>query len=100
MDTDQVRSHAQAHADSVVRGDMEAVFDDFAPEVRDAVVAGGPPPGMPDPVTAAEVRRVDDAGEKAIVEIHYSGESSGLTLRSEWEDRDGRPMIVTVGPGG
>jgi hypothetical protein len=96
MDTDQVRTHAQAHADAVIRADWDAVFGDFAPEVRQALVDAGPPPGMPERVTAAEVRRVDDAGANALVEIYYEGAESHVTVRSEWEDRDGRPMIVTV----
>jgi hypothetical protein len=96
MDTDQVRTHAQAHADAVIRADWDAVFGDFAPEVRQALIDAGPPPGMPEQVTAAEVRRVDDAGANAVVEIYYEGSESRVTVRSEWEDRGGRPMIVTV----
>jgi hypothetical protein len=98
MDADKVGAHAQAHADAVIRADWDAVFGDFAPEVRQALIDAGPPPGMPEQVTAAEVRRVEDAGEKAIVEIHYAGAESWVTVRSEWKDRDGRPMIVTVAP--
>jgi hypothetical protein len=33
-----------------------------------------------------------------MVEIRYSGDDKSLTLRSRWEDVDGRPLIVHAEP--
>ena len=96
MDQQAMEQHAEQHAYAVVRGDMAAVAADLIPALR---------PGLPDvgkilpqPVTSADVRRVDAREDHTIVEIEYSGSDKAVTLRSRWEDRDGGPLIVEVGP--
>jgi hypothetical protein len=97
MDTDQVRSYAQAHGDAVVRGDMDAVFDDIAPDVQEAFRAAGPPPELPQVVTAAHAAEVEDGGDSAIATIVYRGDDGRVvTIRSRWEPRGERPMITEI----
>lgn len=55
-------------------------------------------PCPPQPVNTAEVLSVEMADDDgAIVHIRYSGDESSLTIRTRWEDREGRPLIVPTG---
>ena len=98
MDTDSVRQHAQAHADAVVRGDMDAVTADFVPELRPQLPELAK--GLPQPTTSAEVLSFEDAGDHTSVEIRYSGTQDAVTIRSRWEEREGegRPLIAEATP--
>ena len=96
MDETTIRDHAQAHADAVVNGDMDALTEDFAealrPQMRDLARA------LPRPVTGAEVLSVDAGDPVSVALIRYAGESDGVTIRSEWQEEDGRPRIVKAEP--
>jgi hypothetical protein len=96
MDEATVRQHAEAHGDAVVRGDMDAVGADCTEQVRAQL------PNVaklfPRPTTAAEVVSVHMHDDHAHVEIRYSGDDKELTIRSMWEERDGRPTIVDAAP--
>ena len=98
MDETTIRDHAQAHADAVVNGDMDALTEDFAealrPQMRDLARA------LPRPVTGAEVVSVDAGDPVSVARIRYAGESDGVTIRSEWQEEDGRPRIVRAEPAG
>jgi hypothetical protein len=41
---------------------------------------------------------VDAAADHAVVHIRYAGDDKIVTIRSRWEDRGGRPMIVEARP--
>ena len=96
MDEQQTRDHIQQHADSVVRGDMDAVVADFTegmrPHVPEIATA------LPQPVTAADVLSVDVGEPESIATIRYSGDDSAVTIRSRWQDEGGRPVIVHAEP--
>ena len=98
MDDQQTRDHIQQHADSVVRGDMDAVVADFTegmrPHVPEIATA------LPQPVTAADVLNVDVGETESTATIRYSGEDSEVTIRSRWQDEGGRPVIVHAEPVG
>jgi hypothetical protein len=96
MDQHAMEQHAEQHAYSVVRGDMEAVAADLIPELRPALPEVGKI--LPQPVTSADVKRVDADDDHTIVEIEYTGADKVVTLRSRWEDRAGGPLIVEVAP--
>ena len=85
-------SVAQAHADAVVRGDMDTVIGDFAEELRPSVPQLAQ--NLPQPVTSAEVLEVTPGGEETVVRIRYSGADNAVTIRTRWRDIEGRPQIV------
>ncbi len=97
MDEANARSHIEAHADAVVRADMDAVMADFAEELRPQVPELAPKL-LPLPVKSADVLDISAQGDEAVARIRYTGESGEATLRSRWQERDGRPRIVEVGP--
>lgn len=98
MDEANARSHIEAHAEAVVRGDMEAVVADFSEELRPQVPDLAPQL-LPLPIADAEVVSVETEAEDVVARIHYTGESGEeRTLRSQWREIDGRPLIVNVEP--
>lgn len=96
MDEERTRKCVQDHADAVVRGDIEAVTNDFAPDLRPQVPQIAQ--SLPHPVTSAEVRSLQVGDEESVAEIHYEGENGNVTIRSRWRDVDGRPSIVAGEP--
>jgi molybdopterin-guanine dinucleotide biosynthesis protein A len=97
MDEQQLRDHAQAHGRAVVTGDMPALTEDFAeelrPQMRELAKA------LPRKMTGAEVTAVEAAEDHGIAEIVYAGDDDRtVTIRSRWEERDGRPRIVDAHP--
>ncbi len=90
------RNHAEAHAKAVLNGDIDAVTADFVPNLRGQ--AGEIAQQLPQPVTHAEVQKVDVEDDHATVEIQYSNDDQSLTIRTRWEEVDGRPMIVEGAP--
>ena len=97
MDEATIRDHVQKHADAVVSGDIEAVTEDFTEEMRPQVpqIAGS----LPQPITSAEVLSVEP-GDPSVAMIKYTGESGEVTIRSQWQDEDGRPRIIAGEPVG
>lgn len=96
MDDQQTRDRIQQHADAVVRGDMDAVIADFTeglqPHVPEIAKA------LPQPVTSADVLSVDVGDSESIAMIRYSGDTSGVTIRSRWQEEGGRAVIVHAEP--
>jgi hypothetical protein len=92
MDETQTTDHIRQHADSVVRGDMDAIVADFSDELQPQVpqLAGQ----LPQPVTAADVLSVDVGESETVAMIRYSGGGNEVTIRSRWQEQDGRPVIV------
>jgi hypothetical protein len=73
------------------------VVADFAEELRPQVPELAPKL-LPLPVKSADVLDVSTEGEEAVARIRYTGESGEATLRSRWQERAGRPLIVEVEP--
>jgi hypothetical protein len=96
MDEAQTRDYIEQHAEGVVRGDMDGILADFSEELR----PGAPQivnEVLPQPVTSAEVLSVDVGDAEAVAMIRYSGDGE-LTVRSRWQERAGRPVIVHAEP--
>jgi hypothetical protein len=96
MDDATTRDHVQQHADAVVRGDMDAVRADFTEELRPQV--GQIAKGLTHPVTSAEVLSLDVGDPVSVATIRYTGQTGKVTIRSQWQDNDGRPEIVHAEP--
>jgi len=98
MDEAKMRDHAREHAQIVVRGDLDALMKDFAEEMRPQVPQLAQ--GLPQPVKAAEVLGVEMGDSESVALIRYSGDSGEVTIRSRWQEIDGRPVIVHAEPAG
>jgi hypothetical protein len=98
MDGDKTRAHIEAHADAVVRGDMDTVVADFSEELRPQVPELAK--GLPQPVTAADVLGIDVGDSESVATIRYTGDGSGLTLRTRWQDGASHPLIFHIEPVG
>jgi hypothetical protein len=96
MDEAPTRTHVEAHAKAVVDGDMDSVMNDLVPELRQ----GGQEitDRLPQPTEDADIEKFEMDDDHATVQIRYSNERESVALRSRWEERDGRPMIVQVEP--
>jgi hypothetical protein len=94
MDEASARATISRHADSVVAGDTDAVAADFSEELRPHLpqIAAA----LPQPTTAAEVVSIEFSGDEAVAMINYSGENGALTVRSQWREIGGRPLIVAA----
>ena len=79
MDEVPTRKIVEAHAKAVVDGDMDTVVNDFAPDLRGNVNELAQ--HLPQPVTDADVRKLDVEDDHADVEIHYSNDEQSLTIR-------------------
>ena len=97
MDENTVKQHAEAHGKAVVAGDMRTAGSDLTPEA--AAQAPGVMGKLPRPTTAAEILKVEVAGDQAVVHVLYKGSDAETTVISRWADRDGRPMIVDLAIG-
>jgi len=98
MDEAISRDHIQAHADAVVRADMDAILADFSeglrPEVPQLAQA------LPQPVTSADIQSIEIGEDESVSTIRYSGEDSAVTIRARWQEEGGRPVIVHAEPVG
>jgi hypothetical protein len=98
MDDATARSHIQAHADSVVRGDMDAILRDFSESLRPQVPQLAQ--ALPQPTTAADIQSVEVGEDESVSTIRYSGDGGAVTIRAEWREEGGRPVIVQAEPVG
>jgi len=96
MDDQQAREHVKQHADSVVRGDMDAVVADFSDDLRPHVPELVQ--SLPQPVTRADVLSVDVGETASVAMIRYAGDTGEVTVRSRWQEQGGRPVIVHAEP--
>ncbi|HEY2771835.1 MAG TPA: hypothetical protein VGI87_14765 [Solirubrobacteraceae bacterium] len=96
MDENTTRSCIQAHADAVVRGDMDHVVSDFKEELRPQVPEIGKQ--LPQPVTSAEVLGVEMGDDSSYATIKYTGPDKELTIRTQWQDVSGQPQIAGAEP--
>jgi hypothetical protein len=96
MDEAKTSRHVQEHADAVVRGDMEAVTNDFIEEMRAQVPEIGR--ALPMPVKSAEVLSLQVGDQESVAMIRYTGDSGQVTIRSRWRDVEGRPSIFAGEP--
>ena len=91
MDESTVRDRAEAHGKAVAAGDMKTAGSDLTEEGMAG--AGAVMSKMPKPVKGATVTDVSPSGDEVVVTIRYDGEGDGLTVKSTWVEKDGRPMI-------
>ena len=92
MEEDTVRKHAEEHAAANVDGDMARAASYLT---ADALANVGPVARrLPRPITSGEVTKVEQAGDRFIVEIVYRGADSEATVESVWVEDGGRPMIA------
>lgn len=96
MDEAKTRGCIQDHADAVVRGDIEAVTNDFAQELRPQVPTLAQ--NLPLPVSSAEVVSVEVGEDESVAMIRYTGDSGQVTIRTHWQDRGGQLQIVAGEP--
>lgn len=94
MDEQAVRTHAEAHGQAMVDGDIKRAGSDLTPEAQ--AQAPDVMSNFPRKVETAEVVSLDVQGEEAIVQARYSGEGKEVTVESRWGDRDGRPKILDM----
>lgn len=98
MDEATARSHIEAHANAVVSGDQEALLADFSEELRPQLPQLAQ--ALPQPVTSSEVQDIQFGAEESVSTIKYSGPDSSVTIRAEWREAGGRPVIVHAEPVG
>jgi hypothetical protein len=98
MDDDALRDRLQEHADAVVRGDMDAVVNDFAEALRPQVPQIAQ--ALPQPVRSAEILSAEAGDDINRAEIRYSGDDRAVTIRSSWQDENGRLVLVQAEPTG
>jgi hypothetical protein len=98
MDDATARSTIEAHAEAVVRGDMDAIIADFSEELRPQVPTLAQ--ALPQPTTSADVQNIEIGDDEAISTIRYSGEETAVTIRATWREFDGRALIVHAEPVG
>ena len=91
-----MRGRAQALAEAVMRGELEGVMADVAEPLRPAFRDLAPL--LPEPVTSVAVANVDVRGDRATVHLVFRGGDEPLIVLSQWEERDGRPVIVAAAP--
>jgi hypothetical protein len=98
MDEAATREHIEAHADAVVRADMDAILADFSeglrPEVPQLAQA------LPQPVTSSDIQNIEIGEDETVSTIRYSGQDSAVTIRARWQEEGGRPVIVHAEPVG
>ncbi len=75
---------------------MDAVAADFSKELRPQVPQIAQ--ALPQPVTAADVLSVEVGDAECVALIRCSGDSDEVTIRSRWQEQDGRPVIVAAEP--
>jgi hypothetical protein len=98
MDHATTRSHIEAHADSVVRGDTDAIMADFSEALRPQVPQLAQ--ALPQPTTSADIQSIEVGADQGVSTIRYSGDSGAVTIRAEWREEAGRPVIVHAEPVG
>jgi hypothetical protein len=96
MDEAETVQRVREHAEAVERGDMEAAGADFVEELQAQVPQIAQT--LPLPVTSAAVVSLDIGDSESVAVIRYVGDSGEITVRTRWQDRDGRPMIVAGEP--
>ena len=92
MDDTTIRETIQTHADSVVRGDMDAIVADFSEKLRPHLQELGR--ALPQPVMSAEVLSVEVGDPETVAMIRYSGDSGDVTIRSHWRDLGGEHAVI------
>lgn len=94
MDEQAVRTHAEAHGNALIEGDLKRAGSDLTPEAQ--AQAPEVMSNFPKRVESAEVVSLDVQGEEAVVHARYSGEGKEVIVESRWGDRDGRPKILDM----
>lgn len=99
MDASDFRKVLESHGDAIVAGDQDRALEDFAEELRPAVIASAG--DMPRPLVDAEILKVVRDGELWVVHIRYvaEGAKESVTIESVWDESlSDRPLIIEVRP--
>lgn len=96
MDETSTRGYIEAHADGVVRGDMDAILADFSEQLRPQLPQLAQ--ALPQPTTSSDIESIDFGEQETVSTIRYSGDSSSVTIRATWREEGGRPVIVHAEP--
>jgi hypothetical protein len=96
MDEAITREHIDKHAAAVEHGDMDAVVADFTKDLQPQVPQIAQ--ALPRPVRAAQVLSVEIGSAESVALIRYAGDTDEVTIRSRWQEEDGRPVIVAAEP--
>ncbi len=75
---------------------MDAVVADFKKDLRPQVPQIAQV--LPQPVTSADVLSVEIGDPESVALIRYSGDTGEVTVRSRWQEEDGRPVIFAAEP--
>ncbi len=95
MDTTEVRSEAERHANATVAGDFKTAGASLTETARGQ--AGGVMKAMPGPLTACEIASLSSEDDgTCVVDIRYTGENGDVTVRSTWGEIDGTPKITNL----
>ena len=94
MEEQAVRTHAEAHGNALIEGNLRKAGGDLTPEAQ--AQAPEVMSNFPKKVESAEVVSLDVQGEEAVVQARYSGEGKEVTVESRWGERDGRPKILDM----
>ena len=89
-----VRRHAEEHGQAVVAGDLRRAGSDLDGEAL--AQAGDVMRQLPSPMRAAEVEAVEGGVGGFTVRTRYSGDETSAVVESQWEEREGRPKIVSM----
>ena len=94
MNEADVRERAQAMADGLVAGDIDAALSDLSPELRRNM--GEVVTLLPLPAIEATVESVEPTATGWTANLRVVGESDESVVATRWKDRDGRPTIIEV----
>ena len=94
MDTTEVRSEAERHANATVAGDFKTAGASLTETAMGQ--AGGVMKAMPGKLTAYEIASVTEEGDGCVADIRYTGENGNVTVRSTWAEVDGAPKITNL----
>ena len=94
MDEGDVRTAAQAVADALVAGDVDAAIGYMSEELKrnlGEVIAL-----LPLPATEVTIESIERGASAFLVTVRLVGENHEDQLQTRWKDRDGEPRIVEV----
>ncbi|MGH2812356.1 MAG: hypothetical protein ACRDI1_06545 [Actinomycetota bacterium] len=94
MDEATIRRHAEQHAKANEAGDFDTAMKDLSDEGRTNLREVGR--ALPRPIETAEVLEVTGGGDRWTTKISYRGGDTETIVESDWEEREGRPMIVEL----
>ena len=77
---------------------MDAILGDFSESLRPQVPQLAQ--ALRQPTTSADIQSIELGEAQSVSTIRYSGDASAVTIRAEWREEGGRPVIVQAEPVG